>query len=833
MNAGCKPTQGPPATTLLKIATRALANGETQSAYQASLVASGGTPPYTWKIQSGQIPQGLSLNLSAGTISGTPVRSGQSTVTFAVTDHSQPAPETATASLNFEITAIAVRSLTITSPTLPNGQFFQMYETTVTATGGTAPYTWSISSGNLPPGLDLASASGEISGIPNANGEYQFTLKVVDSSTTQQSAIQSKAITVSNSQFDQYGGFLNMPSPHAPTGIFRAEKFGNKWMLVDPDNNGLFMIGMYVLNGSSSIDNMGSSYNARVTAKYGDDNAHWATAQLQRIQSWGYNTLGPYASTYTLPVTRVDTWNTPDQTNPVKFPFIGEIDPALYGMQNKNNWAPQPIKNMLYGLSKFYTGYRPSNGVADYYDNNLSVFLATELVEDPYPAAIKASPYKQYLIGMNSDDSDEMYGFGNGPDFNTAYSDAHLGWLVLTMSPSQTANSSKGFVYPDTTVYSKRALRDQLAAEYGTIGALNSAWGSNYTTFDSSGSNVTEAIGSGNGSSLSFSHTLTHTTVTAFSLQIFVNGQVVGGDQGDGTVWGPKLSGSINYDTGTLNLSFSGGNAPASATAITANYVKNGWGIGSGLMDEDGRLAHQLWTGIDFTFLRDVNPAVKSDLDNFLFQIADHYFSMCRTLFQTWMPGVMYLGPDALGTWGAPSNRNVLKAAAQNIDVMAMGGGPAGPLTQPMLDFIYAYYGDKPFYMGEFRLANPDSAFFSYTVHGAFLTQEARGQQYFNAVTSYPNAAYSENGSRPYVGVFWWQYLDNWGEKNNWGLVSLSDNAYDGREAVTGPGGVGARSVPCSIPFQSLMCGGEQRDFGDVVSAVKSAHQQITQAVQH
>jgi len=840
MNASCtgaisqlsKPVQDPQPTTLLKIATSALPNGEIQSPYQASLIASGGTLPYAWKIQSGQIPWGLSLNSSIGAISGTPESSGQFVATFAVTDSSQP-PRTARTALTFEIALNDRQSLAINATALPNGQVSQTYGTTFTATGGTAPYSWGISSGNVPPGLNLASANGKISGIPNTNGEYQFTVKVVDSSTRQRSATQSNAITINDTTFDQYGGFANMPSPNAPTGIFRAEKFGNKWMLVDPDNNGLFMIGMCVLAGSSSIDERGSSYNARVTAKYGDSSSHWATAQLQRIQSWGYNTVGPYAYDYTLPFKTDDTWNTPDHTNPVKLPFIGQIRPSLYGMQNENNWAPQPTKNMLYGLSKFYTGYRPNVGVADYYDNNLSVFLATELAKDPYPVAIKASSYKQYLIGMNADDSDEMYGFGNGPDFKTGYSNAHLGWLVLTMSPSQTANSSKGFVYPDATVYSKKALRDQLAAKYGNIGTLNSAWGSNYTTFDSSGSGVVEAIGSGDDSTLSFSRTLTDTTVTAFTLQILVDGQVVAGDQGDGTVWGPKLNGSIDYATGALNLSFSSENAPASGAAITANYVKNGWGIGSGLMDEDGRISHQIWTGIDFVSLLDVNVAVKLDLDNFLFQIADHYFSMCRTLIQTWMPGVMYLGPTSLGTWGAPSNRNVLKAAARDIDVMEMAAGPAGPLTQPMLDFIFAYYGDKPFYVSEFRLANPDSAFFSYTADGAFATQEARGQDYFNAVTNYPSASYGANGSRPYVGVFWWQYLDNWSEKNNWGLVSLSDNAYDGREAVTGPGGVGVRSVPCSAPLESFMCGGEERNYGDVVSVVKSAHQQIIQAVQH
>jgi len=196
------------------------------------------------------------------------------------------------------------------------------------------------------------------------------------------------------------------------------------------------------------------------------------------------------------------------------------------------------------------------------------------------------------------------------------------------------------------------------------------------------------------------------------------------------------------------------------------------------------------------------------------------------------MPGLMYLGPDSLGTWGAPSNRNVLKAAAQYIDVMAMGGRGIA-LSQPMLDFIYTYYGDKPFYIGEFRTANADSALFGYPDSGAFTTQQARGQNYLNTITTYPTASYSANGSRPYVGLLWWRYLDSWGEKLNRGLVSLMDDAYDGRESVTGAGGVGSPTVPCSAPLELYLCGGEQKNYGDVISPVTQANQQVMQAVQH
>jgi hypothetical protein len=806
-----------------------LPNGTNGTVYSQTISVSGGKTPYSWTISSGTLPAGLSLS-NNGTISGTPTGSGASTFTVQVSDSSSPK---LTASQSYTVT-ISAATLTITSTSLSNATTGATYSATVSRSGGTAPFTWSIPSGTLPAGLSLAATTGTISGTPSQAGASNFTVKVVDSSAPQQSASKAFSITVSNSTLDQYGGLISMPSPNQATSYFRTEKFGNKWMFVDPANNGYFMIGMYVLDEDTSVDDMGSSYYNRTNAKYGDTGPTWGPAQLQRIQSWGFNATGTYASSYVLPITTDSRWGG-DNSNPVKVPFVGLLRPAYYGMLNQSNWAPQPIKNMLYGLSPYYNGYIPSNGVADYYDNNLTTFYTAELANDSYTQNIKPSAYKNYLIGMSIDDGDEMYGFGKGPDFSGGYNNSHLGWMVLTLSPVQTANPNKGFVYSDTTVYSKQALQTQLQAKYGTISALNSAWGSNYTTFGSSGTNVTaENVGTGNASTLTFSKTLASATVSKYSLQILVAGTPAGGDTGGGQLWGPHLTGTINYTTGALTVTFSSGHAPASGQAVTANYVQNGWGIGSGLMDEDARVSHRSWVGIDFTFMSDVDPNTKADLDSFLYQIAAHYFSMCKNGLEAWLPGVMYFGPDTLGTWGAPSNRNVLLAASQYIDVAAMGGG--WPLTQAMIDFMYTYYGDKPFYFGEFRTANADSALYHYTAsvpQTDFTTQLGRGQNYSSIVTTYPTLAYSANGSRPYVGILWWQYLDNWGEKDDWGIVSLSDNAYDGHESVTGTGGVGVRTVTCSAPIQEYLCGGEERNYGDVITSLTSAHQTIQQAVQH
>jgi hypothetical protein len=130
-----------------------------------------------------------------------------------------------------------------------------------------------------------------------------------------------------------------------------------------------------------------------------------------------------------------------------------------------------------------------------------------------------------------------------------------------------------------------------------------------------------------------------------------VGGQLVASDSGDGTVWGPNVSGTINYETGEVKVTVNP--APVTAASVAANYVQNGWGIGSGLMDEDGRPAHQNWTGIDFTLLSDSNASL-TDLDNYLYQIAAHYFAMRKTAIDHWIPRTLYLGPDSLGTWSAP-----------------------------------------------------------------------------------------------------------------------------------------------------------------------------------
>lgn len=86
--------------------------------------------------------------------------------------------------------------LSIATTSLPSATYGSSYNQSLTATGGTGPYTWSIASGNLPAGITLSS-SGVLSGTPTATGSFSFKVNVQDHSTPTLSRFQSLTLVVS------------------------------------------------------------------------------------------------------------------------------------------------------------------------------------------------------------------------------------------------------------------------------------------------------------------------------------------------------------------------------------------------------------------------------------------------------------------------------------------------------------------------------------------------------------------------------------------------------------------------------------------------------------
>ncbi|HTW61905.1 MAG TPA: putative Ig domain-containing protein [Terracidiphilus sp.] len=185
----------------LTVTTVALPEGTVNTPYSQSLAATGGVPPYTWSILSGSLPAGLTLTASSGLISGTPTAPASSSFEVEVADS---ASHTATGNVTLKILPA---TLAVTTLSLPNGILNEAYGSTLTATGGVLPYTWSISSGSLPAGLSLNATSGLISGTPTATGTSSFTVEATDADSDMATAMLSIKVTTPPLVVDSEGSW--------------------------------------------------------------------------------------------------------------------------------------------------------------------------------------------------------------------------------------------------------------------------------------------------------------------------------------------------------------------------------------------------------------------------------------------------------------------------------------------------------------------------------------------------------------------------------------------------------------------------------------------------
>ena len=173
----------------LGIATNPLPQGFTNTKYTGSLTATGGVLPLTWSLQGGgnTVAPGLTLNPTTGQITGIPTSTGTFPFQVNVKDSSLPNPPSQTAGPQaMSITIKTPPPLSITTLSLPPGTVAEPtgYNASLQATGGIAPYTWTLTQGQLPSGLTLTTqnnSTGSISGIPVLAGTSTFTVEVTDS----------------------------------------------------------------------------------------------------------------------------------------------------------------------------------------------------------------------------------------------------------------------------------------------------------------------------------------------------------------------------------------------------------------------------------------------------------------------------------------------------------------------------------------------------------------------------------------------------------------------------------------------------------------------------
>ena len=191
---GCSQVGSSGTAAPLAITTDALPNGQVNMAYSSTLSAAGGTVPYTWELTSGVLPDGLTLNATTGQITGTPTTSvSGASLAFSVKDSASPAHSS---SANLSLTVLS-NGLTVTTASLPDGQVGSSYSATLSAAGGAPPYTWTLTGGTLPAGLQLDGATGLISGVPTASSSAApLSFSVSDSANPAASVTVSLQLTI-------------------------------------------------------------------------------------------------------------------------------------------------------------------------------------------------------------------------------------------------------------------------------------------------------------------------------------------------------------------------------------------------------------------------------------------------------------------------------------------------------------------------------------------------------------------------------------------------------------------------------------------------------------
>jgi hypothetical protein len=509
---------------------------------------------------------------------------------------------------------------------------------------------------------------------------------------------------------DQYGGLRAMTTSKGATGRFRVEKIGNRWVFITPLGHPFWMQGAFDVIADDRFLNF--------SAKYGSGgNSSWAIHATRRLSSWGFNTAAEYSSAYVFP----------DNPGVVKLPYAVIVRPSYYGLRNRDKHAPAAFKDLVDTLNGTYKGYRGGN-TPDVFDPNFATFAREFIPAEMHNEFWGGRATSAWAVGITIDETDDLFGFGPGPEVPAARLHPHIGWFALAANPTFHSSTKWGQSYPDPKVYSKYKLQALLQAKYGTIAALNAAWGAYYTTWESAG----------------------------------------------------------------------------------------GYGTGTGLLDEDGR--HSKWLGTTEGTLTGAAPNVVADLDAFLYEYAKQYFSITSAAVRQAAPRQLVFSPASLNGWGGLTRRQILQAAGQYCDVLNAGVG-----SDKVLELTFQYAGDMPLVSWEGYVANPDSDMFSYPPSNligdlgprlTFNTQRERGEHYAQRINFLLNPGMIKSGVKTVVGFKYWGWADSWGEKLNWGLTSLKDNAYDGKEAVVAPG----------VDPWGYRTGGEQRDYGDFLSWVKAAN---------
>jgi hypothetical protein len=177
----------------LSMGTESLPDTAPAADYSTELGVIGGTPPYRWRLTSGTLPKGIHFNEMSGEIRGTPSEPGSFPVTISLEDATGSRVDR-TFALN-----VASGGTRIITDSLPQGVRGARYNVTLSATGGQSPFTWTLTDGVLPAGLQLR-PEGVIEGEPAEAASSEIELTVTDSAGSPASGPIRLTLTIAEAE---------------------------------------------------------------------------------------------------------------------------------------------------------------------------------------------------------------------------------------------------------------------------------------------------------------------------------------------------------------------------------------------------------------------------------------------------------------------------------------------------------------------------------------------------------------------------------------------------------------------------------------------------------
>ena len=560
----------------------------------------------------------------------------------------------------------------------------------------------------------------------------------------------ARAQQTAEPRLDTYGGLPVRVSE--PTGVFHVKKIGTRWIFVTPEGNAFWLRGVYAVGWGDGGTVAYESYKT----KYNSDQIAYATHALRRIKSWGFNAIGPYSSAYANPVPA----SLRKTGNPEPLPFVHALNASWYGSIHEpktkaSRWhlAPSPFKTLLVGAvdPAVYKGW-PGH-TPDVFDPNFEAFVRG------IAADLRTESRQTGLSGWDPKRNTWVTTSGGLPHPVLSTTPWLLGTTpddvdyVFGFGPGPEVPGYRGVIHP----------------HIGWIVAVT---------------RPTQTSNAFVGSAFGLKQTVEYADPTVHAKR----------------AWRDYLE--RKYSTiQKLNAAWG-----ASYTTFDSD---GGWPQGRGVLDESGRNA---WIGQDPERLSRTAPAVRADLDAFLELFADRYFKVVASAARAATPRHLVFSPAMLNGHKGLTRREILRAAGRHCDVIELNHNPDKP---ELIAITYAETGGKPMISWAAATAQPDSAFHAHQMEfGATAkTQEERATRYQEIVRRLVQGQ-AADGTHPMIGLLWWEYMDKWGEKANWGLVTPRGNPYDGKQAVRAE----------SKDAWGYPTGGEDKDYGDFISGVRRVH---------